>query len=133
MSEVAGAEQVSGLEGKLREAEGELAKAREALGVSERTRAIERELAREGAVDVETAALLTEAAVAGMEKADVAAAVGELKRAKPFLFRAAAGRGSAMAGEPGEGGGELEEAAAVARETGDRRVLLRYLRMKRGE
>ncbi len=130
----AGGDRVAELEGKLREAEAALAQSREALDAAERRRGIEREVAREGAVDVETAALLTEAAVSGMAGKDVRAAVVELKRAKPFLFRAApaAARSAAMAGEAAEGPGTIDEAAELARTSGDRGVLLRYLRMRRG-
>jgi len=117
---------------KLAETEKLLAQAREAVDASERKRQIERELWQEGAVDVETAAMLTEAAVAGMEKADVRAAVGELKKRKPFLFRGSPARGAAAGmGGKVEGDG-LAAAAAEARESGDRRALLRYLRLRRG-
>jgi hypothetical protein len=128
-----GAARVTELETKLREAEGALAQSREALDAAERRRTVERELAREGAVDVETAALLTEAAVAGMANADLRAAVAELKRAKPFLFRSPQpARSGSMAGAPADRPSTIDDAAAAARESGDRRVLLRYLRLKRG-
>jgi len=121
---------VTELEGKLAAAERSLGESREALDAAERRREIERELARQGALDIETAALLTETAVAGMDKADAKTAIGELKRSKPFLFRAPA-RASAMSGAV-EAESGLESAAAAARESGDRRALLRYLRMRRG-
>jgi len=108
-----------------------LAQAREALDASERKRQIERELSQEGAVDLETAAMLTEAAVAGMDKADVRAAVADLRKRKPFLFRAGPSRGSSVMGGqlPAD---PLADAAAAARDSGDRRALLRYLRLRRG-
>lgn len=127
-------ERLRAMEEKVQELERLLAQAREALDASERRRIIEREVAREGAIDVETAALLTELAVAGMREADVAGAVAELKRRKPFLFRRApASPASAMI--PGEAGpgAELEDAARTARDTGNRQALLRYLRLRRGE
>ncbi|MEX2218353.1 MAG: hypothetical protein WD749_06290 [Phycisphaerales bacterium] len=131
----AGADRAAELEAQLREAQASLGQAREALDASERRRAIEREVAREGAIDVEAAALLTEAAVAGMEGADLRAAVAELRRTKPFLFRAPAPavRSGAMAGAADEPAPALDDAATAARESGDRRLLLRYLRMKRGQ
>ncbi len=118
------------LESRLAESEKSLAASREALGTAERRREIERELSRLGAIDLETTALLTEAALAGAEKPDAKAAIAALKRSKPFLFRAPV-RASAMSAavEPTSG---LESAAAAARESGDRRALLRYLRMRRG-
>jgi hypothetical protein len=122
---------VAELEGKLAECERLLAAGREALDASERKRRIERELAEEGAVDLETAALLTEAAVTGMPEPDIAAAVSELRRRKPFLFRREAAR-SAMGAEAGPEEPGLEEAAGAARASGDRRALLGYLRMRRG-
>ena len=118
------------LEGKLAATERSLVEAREALDAAERKRTIDRELVRQGAIDVETAALLTEAAVSGMEKKDVKGAVAELRRGKPYLFHVAT-RASAMGGVPSEVS-PLEDAAAEARESGDRRALLRYLRMRRG-
>lgn len=119
------------LELKLRQTEELLAQAREALGAAERKRTIDRELASQGALDLETAALLTEAAVAANPQADIAAAVADLKRRKPFLF-ARPRRASAMAGAaPPDDSAPLDAAAAEARTTGDRRYLLRYLRLKR--
>ena len=116
---------------KLTETERLLAQAREALDASERKRQIERELSQEGAIDLETAAMLTEAAVAGMPKADVRAAVAELRKRKPFLFRAAPARASGVMG--GQAPADpLSDAAAAARDSGDRRALLRYLRLRRG-
>ena len=116
---------------KLAQTEQLLSQAREALDAAERKRQIERELWQEGAVDVETAAMLTEAAVAGMKPGDVRVAVADLKKRKPFLFRASASRGSGVMGGQSVGD-HLVAAAAEARESGDRRALLRYLRLRRG-
>jgi hypothetical protein len=116
---------------KLAETESLLAQAREALDAAERKRQIERELFAENAIDVETAAMLTEAAVAGMAKADVRAVVADLRKRKPFLFRPAAPRASAVMGNQSPAD-PLSDAAAHARDSGDRRALLRYLRLRRG-
>ena len=113
-----------------RQGHGSLTQAREALDASERKREIERELVKQGAIDVETASLLTEAAVSGMEKPDARAAIADLKRGKPFLFRGV-GRSSAMSGAVEERS-SMDQAAGEARASGDRRALLRYLRMRRG-
>jgi hypothetical protein len=115
---------------KLAETEQFLAQAREALDAAERKHAIERELWAQGALDVETAALLTEAAVAGLSAPDARAAVADLKRRKPFLFRTPPSAAGAMAGHAAAAG-TLDQAAADARDSGDRRALLRYLRLKR--
>jgi len=124
------------LEESLEACRSESAELRESLASVEGRREMERALLDEQAVDLESALLLTEAAVAEMEEPDVRAAVAELRRRKPFLF--AGGRGSAAgamsgsAGAPGsERGGELAKAAVDARLSGDRRALLRYLRLRR--
>lgn len=118
------------LESRLAASAKSLAESREALDAAERKREIERELTRQGAFDLDTAAMVTEAAIAGMTKADAKAAIADLKRTKPFLFRTPA-RTSAMSAAV-ESESSLEHAAATARESGDRRALLRYLRMRRG-
>ncbi|MDX2131611.1 MAG: hypothetical protein SFY69_06140 [Planctomycetota bacterium] len=114
----------------------QLAAAREALDHAERRHAIELELLRADALDMETARLMTEATVAQMTEPDVAAAVAELRARKPFLFRGK--RGGAPGGTPGavlramrgaEGAAPAEEAQAAGR--GDRAALLRYLRSRR--
>lgn len=115
---------------KLAETEQLLSQAREALDAAERKHTIERELWSQGALDVETATLLTEAAIAGMPKPDARAAVAELKRRKPFLFRAPSPAASAMSPHA-PAANSLDQAAADARSSGDRRALLRYLRLKR--
>ncbi len=124
-------------EARISELEAKLVAAREATDASERRREIERALGESDTVDVETARLLTEAAVAQMDEPDVALAVDELRRRKPFLFHgepaAAQMRGIAMrpAQEMMIGDGALDGLADEARQTGDRRVLLRYLRQRR--
>lgn len=122
---------ITELEQQLTGLTAELAQAREALDAAERRHAIERELIRAKAIDLETAALLTETAIQNMDDADVANAVAELRRAKPFLFRNASA-GSAATTPIDDGNGELTRAADAARETGDRRALIRYLRLRRG-
>lgn len=112
------------------ELEAALGKAREALDHAERRHAIDLELLRAGVVDIEVARLMTELAVAGMEKADVAHAVADLRRRKPFLFRRVPVPGL-MGPLTETGGGERESLAREAEETGDRRTLLRYLRARR--
>lgn len=124
-------------ESRIAELERQLSAARDALDASERRRQIERALGESDTVDVETASLLTEAAVSQMEAPDVAIAIEELRRRKPFLFReaspAATGRGIAMRPARETGGEEaaLDGLAEQARQSGDRRALLRYLRQRR--
>lgn len=117
----------------------ELAACREALDACERRHNTDLALLEAGAVDLETARLLTEATVARMSGADVATAVADLRRSKPFLFRrarepgatqrdAVAGMAASAASPSGDDAASALEAAAL---TGDRAALLRYLRLRR--
>jgi len=114
--------------------EDSLGRAREALDASERRREIDLALVESDALDLETARLLTEMAVTQMDEPDVKSAVAELRRDKPFLFRAA--RSVAVptmgAGEHGAAGRDaLGDAAEAAMTSGDRASLLAYLRLRR--
>jgi hypothetical protein len=85
-------------------------------------------------VDVEVARLLTQAAVEAMEQPDVAAAIDELRRRKPYLFRQRRRpEASAMPARShtAAGASRANDAAEAAAATGDRRDLLRYLRLRR--
>ncbi len=98
----------------------------------ERRQQVEKTLSEHGAIDLETTSLLLDSAL-GEGGADIAGAVADLRRRKPFLFGAPA-RHSAMSGmsEPAAPDA-LASAAEEARASGDRNALLRYLRMKRGQ
>ena len=118
---------------RLAESESSLEQARHAIDAVEQRRRIERTLEEAHALDLETATILTAAAVEGMDEPDVAIAVRDLQRRKPFLFRTSLSRGSVMsAADAPREDSVLGEVAETARRTGDRRELLRYLRMKRG-
>lgn len=130
------------LEDQVRSLEGELVSAQQQLASLERRAEIDRELSRASAVDLETAGLLAELALHEMDEPDVSAAVAEMRRSKPYLFegagsfggRAGMSGGSAMSvGADAETGTRrvLDSVADQARSSGDRRELLRYLRMKR--
>jgi len=98
---------------------------------AERKRQVEKALSDTGAIDLETASMLLEGALGGAGTPDIAGAVADLRRRKPFLFGAGA-RASAMSGlasAPAES--SLSTIADEARATGDRHALLRYLRLKR--
>lgn len=118
------------------ELEATLAQARAEAEAVRRGREIDQELIEGGAVDLETTRLLAEAAVARMERPDIAAAVRELKRRKPFLFRGMGIGAPTAARFPDDGApksnGSIDDASEEARTSGDRMALLRYLRMKRG-
>lgn len=121
--------QLTALGAQLAAARADLAAAREALGASERRRQIERALSEADTLDVEAAALLTEAAVASMSEPDVPAAVADLQRTRPHLFRQRTSLGGAMS-EHIDPPGAIDQAARAAG-TGDKRALLRYLRLRR--
>lgn len=124
---------VQELEHEVETLRAQLEEARKGADASERRRETERLLREANAVDVETASLLTEMAVSAMESPDVASAVAELRRTKPYLFRASAPHASAMsASVPDDGVQTLETLADEARTSGDRSALLRYLRGRRG-
>jgi hypothetical protein len=120
------------LETKIEELTTTLTQAREAIDASERRRQIDLELAQSETIDIETARLLTETAVAQMKQPDIAKAVGDLKKHKPFLFRPARRPASAMSasGKPAPAD-ELAQIAEEARQSGDKRALLKYLRARR--
>lgn len=86
-------------------------------------------------IDFESARLLTEVAVSAMDEADVIAAVEELRRTKPVLFRTVQKRASVSAPknghEPSARGSAIEQAAIEATTSGKRSDLLRYLRLRR--
>lgn len=125
------AEQRAGeLEAKVAELDGALRTSREALNASEQRRQIERALAAEGAFDIDAAADLVQAAIA--EGAEVSGAAADLRHRQPDLFRSRALKRSAvMSREPLEAP-QLDDAAVEARTSGDRRALMRYLRLRRG-
>ena len=116
----------------------ELQTLRDAVAGLEMSREIDQQLVRARAIDLETARLLVQREMERMESPDIARAVGELRRSKPFLF--GQGSGSAFIGALGSGASagvsasalnQIDEAAEEARRSGDRRALLRYLRMRR--
>lgn len=126
-------EKLGACEARVGELERELEGARESARLSERRGQIERECASARAVDMETAVLLTEAAIGAMDEPDVEAAVRELRARKPFLFGCSGG-GSGLSAMSANAGAEdgLGSMARGARASGDRSELLRYLRARRG-
>lgn len=121
----------------------ELEKAKQALAEREQTIAslerreqIDALLRESDAIDLEAARLLTELAVQRMSEPDAAAAVADLRRSKPYLFRSAArgGASGALAPRQGEGASvkrDADHAASAAQQSGHRSDLLRYLRLRR--
>lgn len=122
--------EIADLEARVAELEAALADAGSAAGRAERERMLGQELARAGAIDTETAALLLAPAMADQPEADIGALVRDLRERKPFLFAAMRPRANASMG-PAVPVDELGELATDARHTGDRAALLRYLRRRR--
>lgn len=124
-------EEIGALEERVAELEAALEAARadaaRALAEAELGRAIERELTRAGAVDLEAATLLLGPPP---DAAGVAGAVRALRDRKPALFRAATPAPGASMGPAGHDD-DLDDLASAARRTGDRAALLRYLRRRR--
>lgn len=106
---------------------------RRIVGESERARQVDRELLIAGVVDLDGARSLVDEQVA--TGATVLEAVSRVKERRPLLFvaRARGIRATVMPAVEGGGVRSVDEVAIAARETGDRRLLLRYLRMRRGE
>ena len=90
-------------------------------------------LAEADAIDIDAARLLTEAAVQSMDEPDVTEAVEDLRRHKPFLFHPDSSEADGLALAPMIEGHDdpLAQAAEQAQHSGDRRDLLRYLRLRR--
>ncbi len=122
--------EIADLEARVAELEAALADARSSAGRAARERTLEQELARAGAIDTETAALLLAPAMADQPEADINALVRDLRERKPFLFAAPRTQPGASMG-PAVPADELGELASDARHTGDRAALLRYLRRRR--
>ncbi len=122
--------QLDTLQTRVNELTGALAESERAIAALERRQRIDAMLCEADAVDLEAARLLTEAAVAQMDDPDVALAVTDLCRQKPHLFRRRSTAAQAMGVEPDDDD-PLHDAAMQASTTGDRRDLLRYLRLRR--
>ena len=126
--------QLTDTKGHLQDLKAELEQAKRAIDQLDRRQQIDVMLADADAVDMEVARLLTEAAVEMMEDADIELAVNDLRRQKPYLFRRNQGSGGAgsMSAHVRTGVvSGVDQVKQQAKSSGDRRDLLRYLRMKR--
>ena len=139
-------EDIETLRQRFGEMQAKLALSDEIIASLERRQKIDAQLAEADVSDLEVARLLTEAAVTAMDEPDIALAVTDLRRHKPYLFRdrravppavgAASGgvSGGVMSERYSPASDEAEAAAAArAATTGDRRDLLHYLRLRRKE
>lgn len=123
-------QQLQSLQEQLAHAAEELAAAREQIDQIERRRSIDEQLIQADTIDLQAARLLTEAAVSQMDDAQISEVIDDLRRHKPYLFRQRSSSGG-MSPRLRAGAEDLDHAAATAASTGDRRDLLRYLRMRR--
>ncbi|MEQ8844294.1 MAG: hypothetical protein RIB58_05510 [Phycisphaerales bacterium] len=96
---------------------------------------IERGLAQAGAIDTEALALLVEHRLKADEDTTPQRIIAQLQRERPALFRTSSSRASSMSpshpsqGAPGRQ--VVDRARDDARATGDRRALMKYLRLRR--
>jgi len=99
----------------------------------ERRQRIDALLGESEVIDLEAARLLTEVTVRSMDEPDVAQAVEDLRRHKPYLFRQVGGEAASVLSPELENDipDDLTQAARHAQTSGDRRDLLRYLRLRR--
>lgn len=126
-------QQLQEMRGQVKEMTGRLVEAQRAIDGLERRRQIDAFLADEEAMDLEVARLLTEVAVEMMEEPDIKLAVDDLKRQKPYLFRRRQAEAASMPANVRSGSQQTaSHMAATAASSGDRRDLLRYLRLRRG-
>jgi hypothetical protein len=121
---------------ELQQKSAELAEREQTITALERRQRIDELLLEARAIDLDTARLLTELAVADMPEPDLDAAVAELRSRKPFLFRAGRASSGALAPRSAPDGAAsaaspAQRAAAEAHATGRRADLLRYLRLRR--
>lgn len=104
---------------------------RREIGQYERRERIDQMLLESEVIDLEAGRLLAEMSVSQMDEEDVGLAVEELRRTKPYLFRRSERVGRMPGKFEGRGVDRLSDAAASAAASGDRRDLLRYLRLRR--
>jgi hypothetical protein len=100
----------------------------------QRRQQIDEQLIELGAVDLETARLLTELSIGERDEPDIGEAVEDLRRRKPFLFRhSPAGSGALSPRDAVEAplDDRLTDAASEACRSGRRQDLLRYLHLRR--
>jgi chromosome segregation ATPase len=126
-------QQLGDLQAQLNEAQQRFEQAEQTIDSLERRQRIDALLAEADAIDVDAARLLTEAAVQTMDEPDVAEAVQDLRRHKPYLFHPDSTSSDGLALAPQIEGNDdpLAQAAEQAQHSGDRRDLLRYLRLRR--
>ncbi|MBX3359696.1 MAG: hypothetical protein KF745_14850 [Phycisphaeraceae bacterium] len=123
--------EIGQLQARVASLESELGAARTALGESDRARRVQSALIQHHAFDLDTAQVLVERLIAGQDPPRIEEAVRELRRKKPYLFRAGAATPSMGAHPTAEPPDNLSTLAGHAARTGDRRSVMGYLRARR--
>lgn len=126
-------QQLADLQAQLDQTRQQYEQAEQTISSLERRQRIDSLLAEADAIDIEAARLLTEVAVQSMQDPDIAEAVEDLRRHKPYLFHKEHDEPGGLALAPRHDGLDdpLARAAEQAQHSGDRRDLLRYLRLRR--
>jgi CO dehydrogenase/acetyl-CoA synthase alpha subunit len=92
-------------------------------------------LARSGANDLETAMLIAKSRMAGSEKPDIDSVIEQMKKEKQYLFNCCEfpvqAKTSGAKEKMNPGVNRLEKAARAAANTGSRRNLQEYMKIKR--
>ena len=125
----------------LAEREKTIGQQKQAIDDLQRRQTIDQALIEADSIDLETTRVLIETSLSEIDQpkeSDVAHAVQEIRRRKPFLFRGGMRSGKAGVGALSANGVQstpevtsLERAATHAVNTGKRADLLRYLRLRR--
>ncbi len=116
--------------------ESELAAARQSAAQATHLRQLEAALTEAQTIDLEAARLLAQSVLeAGGSDLTIPAAVAELQRRRPWLFKTGPARPTAQAMPPRHLEAEAAPAAAArpAAQSGQRRDLLHYLRLRRAK
>ena len=126
-------DRITTLEEELAELRERYDQSQQTITALERRQRIDALLAESDPIDLDAARLLTEVAVSAMDEPDLASAVDDLRRHKPYLFRARQEEPSVAQSPrlPEEHGDPAHCAHEAAQQSGDRRDLLRYLRLRR--
>jgi hypothetical protein len=122
---------------ELSDARGQIDKLTEELGSIRLEQKLMRKLTAAGANDLEAASLLAKSRIDGEGDEGIDRAIEKLKKEKQYLFSKGGSAGAAVRGTAGakekvsSGQLMLERAARRASETGDRKDLQEYLRVRR--
>ena len=123
-------QQLDATRSELEQIESQLTESQQLIASLEKRQKIDALLAESDVIDLEAARLLTERVIEEMDEPDVKLAIDDLRRHKPYLFHRSQ-QARLMSAAVQTTGHELDHVAAEARASGDRRDLLRYLRLRR--